>query len=132
MPELKDFLNSINVTKENLMETENPEENLLAIKQYNPFVINRFMAGSMDTVLLANQMNMRPNMAKKSQYEWFLATVRQRKRYAPWLKPVVDDNLSAVMEYFNCSDSKGREYLNILTQDEISFIHNKTNKGGRQ
>ena len=52
MTELKDWLNSINFNKENLIE-EDPS----IIKDYAPYIINRCLSGSIDSVLFANEMN---------------------------------------------------------------------------
>ena len=46
--ELKDWLNSINQTKEDLSED---------IKSYPPFIVNRCLSGHLDCVLFANEMN---------------------------------------------------------------------------
>ena len=48
--ELKDWLNSINFTKET---PEDPED----IKSYPPYIINRCLSGHLDCVLFANEMN---------------------------------------------------------------------------
>ena len=50
--ELKDWLNSINFTKENLI-ADDPE----MISSYPPYIVNRCLSGHLDTVLFANEMN---------------------------------------------------------------------------
>ena len=62
MTELKDWLNSINFTKENLMEDHS------AIKDYPPYIINRCLSGHLDCVMFANEMNKYPNLDKDMQY----------------------------------------------------------------
>ena len=57
--ELKDWLNSINFNKNNLIE-EDPE----AISSYPPYIINRCLSGHLDTVLFANEMNKYSNLDK--------------------------------------------------------------------
>ena len=54
--ELKDWLNSINFTKDNLVE-EDPN----AIKDYPPYIINRCLSGHLDSIMFANEMNKYPN-----------------------------------------------------------------------
>ena len=78
--ELKDWLNSINFTKENLME--NPEVK----KQYSPYIINRCLSGQIDTVLFANEMNMNHHLDKDMQYSFYLNSLRKRKRFSSWIK----------------------------------------------
>ena len=51
MTELKDWLNSINFTKENLVE-EDPD----VIKKYAPYIINRCLSGNLDCIMFVNEM----------------------------------------------------------------------------
>lgn len=129
MPELKDYLNSINFTKESLMEGDD-DDAAVARKKYVPYVVNRCMGGSLDTVLFANEMNQRHSLDNKMQYDFLLNSVRKKKRFAPWLKQETIDLLEPVKEFYQCSSAKAKELLNILTQDEIDYICSKTDKGG--
>ena len=52
MTELKDWLNSINFNKNNLIE-EDPD----VIKDYAPYIINRCLSGHVDCIMFANEMN---------------------------------------------------------------------------
>ena len=52
--ELKDWLNSINNTKKDLLE-EDP-----LCQGIPPFIINKCLSGHMDSVLFANEMNKAP------------------------------------------------------------------------
>jgi len=79
-----DYLNSINVTKENMMRGSENDE--LAEKQYNAFLINRGLSYFQDTVALANEMNQRADLDYKMQYEFLLNLVRKRKRFSKWHK----------------------------------------------
>ena len=58
--ELKDWLNSINQSKINLIDEDYGTE-----KDYPPFIINKCMSGFMDTVLIANEMNIHSGLSKK-------------------------------------------------------------------
>ena len=49
MTQLKDWLNSINFTKENLIE-EDPSVK----KDYSPYIINRCLSGNLDCILFVN------------------------------------------------------------------------------
>ena len=50
--ELKDWLNSINLNKKNLIDEDPSVE-----KEYSPFIINKCLSGHLDTVMFANEMN---------------------------------------------------------------------------
>ena len=60
MADLKDWLNSINVTKNNLID-ENPDLE----KGYPAYIINRCLSGQVDSVMFANEINKHPNLSKK-------------------------------------------------------------------
>jgi hypothetical protein len=80
--ELKDYLKAINYTKEHLMDTEDEEWE----KKYLPFIVNRCLAPFPDTLLLVNEINQLPHLDKKLQFDFYLNTLRPRKRFSPWLK----------------------------------------------
>ena len=123
--ELKDWLNSINQTKENLTE-ENPE----AIKEYAPYVINRCLSGQIDTILFANEMNMNHHLDKDMQYSFFLNTIRKRKRFSPWLRKDEIKDLECVKRYYGYSNEKASQALKILSKEQINFIKQRLETGG--
>jgi hypothetical protein len=54
---------NINLNKENLMSLENE-------KKYNSYLINHFLSGTIDTLFYANEMNQRPFLDKRLQYDF--------------------------------------------------------------
>ena len=126
--ELKDYLNSINVTKENLMDSDDP----MWEKKYVPFIINKCMAPFNDTIMLVNELNMRHHLDKKLQYDFLLNSVRSKKRYAPWVKASKLKDLEYVKEYYGYSDEKAKTALSILNNEQIKAIKDSLNKGGRK
>ena len=125
--ELKEWLNSINITKNNLIDEEPDLE-----KQYPSYIVNRCMSGHIDAILLANEMNKRPNLPKKLQYDFFLNSIRKRKRYSPWLRKEEIENLDFVKRYYGHSNEKAKQVLNILTREQLSFIRDRLETGGRK
>ena len=122
--ELKDWLNSINFTKENLIE--DPE----AISSYPPYIINRCLSGHLDTVLFANEMNKYSNLDKDMQYSFFLYTLRKGKRFSPWLKKEQVDDLDLVKKHYGYSNEKAKIAVALLTKTQIEYIRNKHDMGG--
>ena len=123
-----DYVKSINQTKKNMMrDTENDD---LAERAYQPFLTNRSLSYFIDTVLLANEMNMRHDADNKLQYEYFLNSVRPRKRFAKWVKNNTHNDLEIIMEYHDCSLQKAREYARVLSDDALSVMKEKLEKGG--
>lgn len=124
-----DFVNSINSTKQNMMRnTENDE---LAERGYNPFMTNRALSYHNDTIGLANEMNMRHEIDGVMQYEFLLNTVRSKKRYAKWHKKENDSDLELIKEFYNYSDTKALQALNVLSDKQLEQIKIKMAKGGR-
>ena len=74
MVELKDWLNSINQSKKNLIDEDPSIE-----KEYPPYIINRCFSGHLDAVMFANEMNMYPSLPKKMQYDFFINSLRTKK-----------------------------------------------------
>ena len=127
MYELKDYLNAINQTKETLMDGEDE----MWEKKYPPFVINKCLHAFPDTILFVNEINQIPNLDNKLQFDFFLNTLRARKRYTPWLKAKKLENLECIKEYYGYNNEKAKTALDILDDEQISAIKQKLYKGGR-
>ena len=124
-----DYINAINTSKKNLMRgTDNDE---LAEKGYDAFLANRALSYHNDTIALANEMNTRHYLDKKPQFEFFINTVRPKKRYAKWVKKEKDSDLAVVKEYYGYNDIKARQSLTILSDHQINEMKKRIEKGGR-
>ena len=88
------------------------------------------MAGHIDAIMFANEMNMNPNLDKKLQYDFYLNTLRSKKRYSPWIRKEELKNLELVKEYYGYSNEKAKQALPLLTDKQIKFIQSKLDKGG--
>ena len=64
--ELKDWLNSINFNKENLLEDP------AAAKDYPPYIVNRCLSGHLDCIMFVNEMNKYSFLDKDMQYSFYL------------------------------------------------------------
>jgi hypothetical protein len=119
--ELKDWLNSINFTKEDLSEE---------IKSYAPYIINRCLSGHIDCIMFANEMNKYHFLDKDMQYSFFLNTLRKKKRFSPWLRKEKVTDLECIKKYYAYSNEKASQALKILTQEQINFIKQRLDIGG--
>lgn len=125
--ELKHYLNSINYDKVNLMDQD--EE---AIKSYPPYIINRCLSSFMDTILYSNEMNMAAHLDNKMQYDFFINTIRKRKRFSPWLKKDFLKDLESVKQYYGYNNDKAETALGLLTNEQLQFIKSKIDVGGKK
>jgi hypothetical protein len=125
MIELKDWLNSINFSKKNLMD-EDPSLK----KEYAPYIINRCLSGHMDCVLFVNELNKYSNLDKDMQYSFLLNTLRKKKRFSPWLRKDSVKDLECVKQYYGYSNEKASQALKILRNDQINWIKQRLDTGG--
>lgn len=119
--ELKDWLNSINFTKEDLSES---------IQDYSPYIINRCLSGNIDCVMYVNEMNMAHHLDKDMQYLFYLNSLRKKKRFSPWLRKDKVTDLEYVKSYYGYSNEKAFQALKILTKEQLNFIKQRLDIGG--
>jgi hypothetical protein len=120
-----DYVNSILQNKKQLIVDEGTEES------YVPFLVNRSLSYHMDTIAFANEMNRRHFIDKKMQFDFLLNTVRSKKRpFAKWVKPEKIDDLSCIKQVYGFSDSKARDALRLLSDEQIQKLKEQTDVGG--
>ena len=125
MTELKDWLNSINFNKKNLIE-EDPS----TIKDYPPYIINRCLSGNIDCIMFVYEMNKYSFLDKDLQYSFYLNTLRKKKRFSPWLRKDKVTDLEIIKQYYGYSNEKALQALKILTPEQISYIKQRLDTGG--
>ena len=119
--ELKDWLNSINFTKED--HTEN-------ISEYPPFIVNRCLSGHLDCIMFVNEMNKYHFLDKDMQYKFYINILRKRKRFSPWIRKDKVTDLDCVKQYYGYSNEKASQALKILSNEQIDFIKQRLDTGG--
>ena len=127
MTELKEWLNSINFSKTNLLD-EDPD----AKKDYAPFIINRCLSGHLDCILFANEMNKYSFLDKDMQYTFYLNILRKKKRFSPWLRKDKIEDLESVKKYYGYSNEKAYQVLKILSHEQIDYIKQRLEIGGKK
>jgi len=127
MYQLKDYLYSINQSKHNLLRQDSE-----AVKGYPPFIINKCLSGFTDSILFANEMNIHNHLDKQMQYDFYLNSLKPRKRFSPWLRKGELENLELVKQYYGYNHSKAVAALRILTNSELEQIKKLLDKGGNR
>jgi len=123
------YADSVSYNKKNLMrKTANDE---LAEKGYKPYLVNRTLSYHQDAILYANEMNLRPSLDSKLQYEFLLNSLRKRQRYSKWKKEKTDASAEMIMEYFGYGRAKAEQTLRVLTDDQLTMIEIALDKGGK-
>ena len=119
-----EIVQAVTHTKENLMVDVHAE------KGYTPYMVNRALSFFVDTVFQANEMNRNYHLDNKLQFDYLLNNIRPRKRWSQWLKPEKIDNIDIVKEYYEFSNEKAKNALEILSVDQLEHIKQKLDIGG--
>ena len=120
-----DYVNEILQGKKQLIIDE------LTEKEYNPFLTNRSLSYHKDCILYANEMNMRHFIDNKLQNDFFINTIRSRKRpFAKWIKPEKSEDIECIKNVYNLSDGKAREVLRLLSKEQIQQLKEQLQTGG--
>jgi hypothetical protein len=120
-----DFLNSINQTKNSIIDVDPETE-----RQYNPFLANRGLSYFSDTIFLANEMNRLPGLGKKLQYDFLLQSVRPRKRFSKWLKEESNDRIEALKTLYGYSHTKAKQAQDLISEEDWKAIFALLDEGG--
>ena len=127
MYELKDYLNAINHKKDDLMDGED----LFWEKKYPTYIVNKALSSFPECLLYANEMNKMHHLDKKLQFQFFLNSIRPKKRFSKWLRSSKIKNLEFVKEYYGYSNEKAKQALEILDNDQLEKIKTIINRGGK-
>jgi hypothetical protein len=120
-----DYVNAILQNKKQLIVDD------LTEKDYIPFLVNRSLSYHSDCIMYANEMNRRHFLDKKLQNDFLINTVRSRKRpFAKWVKSEKSEDIVCVKLAYGLSDSKAREALRLLSDEQIQLLKEKTDTGG--
>ena len=122
----KDYLPAINHTKKNLMDSDDP----MWEKKYPAFMVNKVLSGFQDTVMLCNEMNRNHFLDRDMQFQFLLNSIRQRKRFTPFLRASKIKDIECVKEYYGYSNEKAKSALDILTNEQLKLIKESLYKGG--
>jgi len=119
-----DFINAITYNKNDLMVDDWAE------KQYAPYIVNKGLSYGADTVIQANEMNSRPHLDKKLQFQFLINNIRPKKRFNKWIKADKIESIEVIKQYYGYSTDKARQVLPLLNQSQIDLIEQKLEKGG--
>lgn len=123
-----DFINALSFTKEDLIgDSDNPDQ---TEKTYNAYIVNRGLTNFEDTILHANEMNMRHHMFYKAQFDYYRSALRKRKRFSKWPKADKSKDLDAIQQVYECNRTVAKMYLKALSKDDLKAVHSKLSTGG--
>ena len=125
--QLKHYLNAINYKKEDLMTSEDE----FWEKKYPAYIVNKALSAFPDCILYVNEMNKMHYLDKRLQFQFFLNSIRPKKRFSKWLRSSKIKNLEYVKEYYGYNNEKAKQALDILDDEQIEHIKRIINRGGK-
>ena len=123
-----EWSNAINAGKDPIRTAENPER---AEKDYNGYFTNRSLSYHTDAIMYANEMNIHHFLPNQLQVDYYLNSLRPRKRFAKWAKPAKSEDLNTVMEYYGVNHARAHGILKLLSAAQLAELKKRTEKGGR-
>lgn len=123
-----DFMNAASFSKEDLIRNSDIPEH--TEKLYTPYVVNRGFTNFEDTILHANEMNMRHGLFPAAQFDYYRSVLRKRKRFSKWPKADKNKDLDVIQEVYQCNRTVAKQYLKVLNKEQLETIHDKVNEGG--
>jgi hypothetical protein len=122
------FVEAVSKSKTDLMKNaEIPDE---MEKKYNPFITNKAFSFHLDTILHANEMNSKHWLFKDAQFRYYLGALRPRYRKSEWFKAKKDSDLDNIQQVFQCNRTVAKQYMKVLSKENMQIINNKVSKGG--
>jgi hypothetical protein len=128
-PEVKglspfDFIKSVSNNKKDLLK-DNPDN----AKEYSAFMVNRGLSFYPDTVLIANEMNLYPDIPAAAQYYYYMGAIRKGNRYSEWHKKKKDDDLDLIQKVYQVRRDIAKQYAKLLSKDGLSKLRDLTDTG---
>ena len=123
-----DYINSVSHLKKDMMRgTDNDE---LSEKDYKPFLANRSLSFHADSILYSNEMNRLGHLDNLLQYDFYMNSLRSRKRFSKWMKPEESENVDIIREVYKCNLKKAIDASRILTKEHIKSLKESLYTGG--
>lgn len=128
MPDLfKELLPALMQTKANVFESDEEAD---AFYLKNSYMVNKALSMHLDCVIQANMMNRFWSLDGKLKHDFFMNVLRGYKRKFNYAKGEKMEDLNIVKEFYNVNNTKAKEYLSLLSNDQLETIRKKLSKGG--
>lgn len=133
LPGLFDYINDLSFKKENLAAVIESKTGVFP-SEFVPYITIKAFGNYPDTVLLANELNIRfGDIPAEAQYLFYLYGVPKRKRFAKFYSEDKDNTaaISALAKYFRWGSKEAAANLKMFTKQEIDEIIRRTDGNDR-
>jgi hypothetical protein len=116
-------------TKKDLIRSATDPE--AAEKSYPAFMVNRAFSYYADTVLHAQEMNRAGELPNLMQHDYYLHSLRAKKRFAKWHKAEKDETVDLIARAYSINIHDARVYLSLMSPEDIEAVRTRMDTGGR-
>ena len=122
-----DWVNNILVSKKHWDEFTEDEQ-----KKFSPFIINRWLSMDKDFIEIVNvfQKYAIGTLEPREVYKWYCDILPKGKRFNKYIKGKKDKKyntelIEIMVTHFECSKSQVKDYLDLITKNELIEILEK-------
>ena len=119
---LFDWLNEITYNKRLWSNFTNEDKN-----EFNVYMIHKFISMNPDYIDVVNLIQQYPNCPKENIYNYYRDLLPKKKTFFKYIKTNIKfekETVDKIAEYYKCSTREAKEYINILTNNQIKDILN--------
>lgn len=95
---------------------------------YKPFLTNRAMSYHPDSVFFAADMNLYPGVDSLLQFDYYMHSLRARRRRSSWFKPHSTEDEAAIIEIMGYNKTRAREAARVLSDDQLQKLKELTKR----
>lgn len=133
LPGLFDYVKDLSFEKKNLAK-QIEEETGRFPSEFVPYVVLKAFGNSSDTVLLANEINIRfTEIPTEAQYSFYLYGIPRRKRFNKFYSEDKDrtNRIKALMTYFNWGMNDAVSNMKMFSEQELKELIRRTDINGQ-
>jgi len=117
-----------------IKEKKSPWESLSVMdkKSFEPFMVNRFLSMNMEFLELVNELQMYTigQLSPRDVYKLYLDVLPKKRSFDKYIKAKGSDKyndkvLEYLSRYFEVSQREVKDYLEILSKDDVVYIIKK-------
>ena len=97
---------------------------------YDSYIVSKAFSMFPDTVLYANEMNMRPDIRDSHHYSYLFNSVRKRKRFSPWSKNNVTEVEMLISKMYKYNQHKTKQVMKLLSEEQLDMLKEMYDEGG--
>ena len=101
-------------------------------KEYDQYIINRFVSMTQVFIPIVNQMNKIQNISNETHYEFYKSILPKKSIYFNYIKKEKEVNkydIECIAKYFEISLREARMYCEVLKKEDIKKIVKKFDYG---